>query len=143
MNPPRINGIVGSKLDLMRDVCRRLREIAPVTPKRLVDDPWLRAGVERFLQVLTEAAVDVCHRLLSLAGEATTPTARKAIEACVRLGALVDRPEYVQMVQFRNFLVHRYDRIDENVLADVVNRHLDDYERFIHEVEAYAQRRSQ
>jgi uncharacterized protein YutE (UPF0331/DUF86 family) len=37
----------------------------------------------------------------------------------------------------RNFIVHRYETIDANVLSTVVNRHLPDFDRFRDEILAY------
>jgi hypothetical protein len=38
------------------------------------------------------------------------------------------------MVQFRNFVVHRYERIDTEILVEIVNNRLDDFEKFRDEV---------
>jgi uncharacterized protein YutE (UPF0331/DUF86 family) len=43
------------------------------------------------------------------------------------------------MVRFRNFIVHRYDRVDAAVLVDVVNNQLTVFERFRNEVLTYVQ----
>jgi uncharacterized protein YutE (UPF0331/DUF86 family) len=43
------------------------------------------------------------------------------------------------MVQFSNFIVHRYDRIDVAILVDVVNNRLSDFDRFKAEILAYVQ----
>ena len=44
------------------------------------------------------------------------------------------------MVQFRNFIVHHYERIDTTILVDIVNQRLGDIERFRDEILAYVQR---
>lgn len=44
------------------------------------------------------------------------------------------------MVQFRNFIVHRYERVDVAILADLVNRQLDDFDQFRQEILDYVQR---
>ncbi|MBE0618675.1 MAG: DUF86 domain-containing protein, partial [Proteobacteria bacterium] len=46
---------------------------------------------------------------------------------------------YRRMVQFRNFVVHRYDRVDAAILAEIVHRRLGDFERFGREVLAHVQ----
>jgi uncharacterized protein YutE (UPF0331/DUF86 family) len=38
------------------------------------------------------------------------------------------------MIQFRNYIVHRYERIDSAVLADILRNHLDDFAAFRDEV---------
>jgi uncharacterized protein YutE (UPF0331/DUF86 family) len=65
---------------------------------------------------------------------APAPTAADAIRKCVLLGVLSSEEPYRRMVQFRNFIVHRYDRVDVGVLVDTVNRRLGDFERFREEV---------
>jgi uncharacterized protein YutE (UPF0331/DUF86 family) len=48
----------------------------------------------------------------------------------VQLGAVARYEAYHRMVQFRNFIVHRYEHIDTTILADIVNQRLGDIERF-------------
>lgn len=43
------------------------------------------------------------------------------------------------MIQFRNFIVHRYEQVDIEILVEIVNRRLSDFERFRNEVLAYVQ----
>ena len=44
------------------------------------------------------------------------------------------------MVQFRNFIVHRYERVDDEILVGMVNRHLGDFEHFRTEILAYVKK---
>lgn len=83
--------------------------------------------------------IDVCQRLISLAGQIPAATGVDAVERCIGMGVLSNDETYRQMVRFRNFIVHRYERIDAAILAEVVNHRLDDFERFRAEVLAYAQ----
>lgn len=41
------------------------------------------------------------------------------------------------MIQFRNFIVHRYESIENEILLDIVKNHLDDFARFVQEIETY------
>jgi uncharacterized protein YutE (UPF0331/DUF86 family) len=140
MGEAPINGVVQQKLGFIADTRAKLASLGPVTAEMLREDWQLRMVVERGLQVAVEAAVDVCHRLISLAGQPPATTATDAIERCVTLGALTGRDNYRRMVQFRNFIVHRYERVDEAVLARVLSERLADLDRFIEEVSAHARR---
>ncbi len=84
--------------------------------------------------------IDVCQRLIALAGLTPTATAREAVERCVQLGALSEDETYHRMVRFRNFIVHHYDHVDTSILVEIVNQHLSDIERFRDEILAYVQR---
>lgn len=132
------NGVIFSKLQALDEVITELRSLGLVTGVVLAGDWRTRRAVERDLQVLVEVVIDVCQRLLSLAGQVPAATSGEALERCIALGVLSDYPPYRQMVQFRNFLVHRYERVDAVVLADVVGNRLGDFERFRDEVTAYA-----
>jgi len=134
-----INGVILQKLQTLDQVLAELRELGPVSAGKLRTDWITRRAVEREAQVLVEVVIDVCQRLISLADQTPAPTSADAIERCIQIGALSDWDAYRQMVQFRNFIVHRYDHIDETVLVEVLNSHLPDFERFRDEVLAYAQ----
>lgn len=134
------NGLILQRLQTLDDVLKELRSLGTVDEVHLRKDWRTRRAVERDLQVCVEVVVDICQRLIALAGVAPTPTAVDAIRRCVDLGALSSEEPYRRMVQFRNFIVHRYDRVDVTILVDIVNRRLGDFERFRDEVLLHVRR---
>jgi uncharacterized protein YutE (UPF0331/DUF86 family) len=134
-----INGVIATKLQTLDEVLSELRSLDTVDVDQLNQDWRTQRAVERNLQVLVEVTIDVCQRLIALLGQSPATTGTDAIERCIQLGILSDASEYRQMVRFRNFIVHRYDRIDAAVLVDVVNNQLSVFERFRNEVLAYVQ----
>jgi uncharacterized protein YutE (UPF0331/DUF86 family) len=135
-----INGIILGKLQTLDETLLELRSLGQINVAQLNKDWRTRRAVERDLQVLVEIVIDVCQRLISLAGQTPAATGGDAVERCIQLGALSDDEAYRQMVRFRNFIVHRYERVDSDVLIDVVNHRLADFERFRTEIIAYVQR---
>lgn len=129
-----INGTVAGKLANLQQVLIELRSLG------LVTDWMMRRAIERDLQIAVEIVVDVCHRLVALAGLSAPASSREAIELCHTLGALSKVEPYRRMVGFRNLVVHRYEFVDLAVLADVVNNQLEDFDAFRREVEAYVAR---
>ena len=103
----------------------------------LSEDWRTRRAVERDLQVLVEIVIDVCQRLISLAGQSPAASGTDAVARCVQMGALSDDDAYRQMVRIRSFIVHRYERIDVDILVAVINRQLPDFGRFREEILAY------
>jgi uncharacterized protein YutE (UPF0331/DUF86 family) len=132
-----INGVIAQKLQALEEVLLELHSWGPLNAAVLRDDRRTRRAVERDLQILVEIVIDVCQRLISLAGQAPAPTGADAVARCVQMGALSDDEAYWQMVRFRNFIVHRYERIDVEILAAVVDRQLPDFEQFRNEILAY------
>ncbi len=135
-----INGVIIQKLQSLDETVSELRSLGSLTVEQLNSDWRIRRAVERDLQVLTEIVLDICQRLICLAGQTPATTGIEAIERCIQLGALSHYDAYRKMVQFRNFIVHRYDRVDVAILAEMVNKFLGDFERFRTEILSYAQR---
>jgi uncharacterized protein YutE (UPF0331/DUF86 family) len=131
------NGVIAQKLQTLDEILTELRSLGQVDATLLRGDWRTRRAVERDLQVLVEIVIDICQRLISLANQAPAATGVDAIERCIQLGVLADDDVYRQMVRFRNFVVHRYERVDVDILTDMVNHHLPDFEQFRNEVLAY------
>ena len=136
----KINGIIAGKLTEMDTVLLELRSLDELSHAALKEDWRTRRAVERDLQVLTEIVIDVCQRIISLAGLQPPPTSAEAIEQCQHLGVIQVNPNYKLMVQFRNFIVHRYESVDVDILCDIVNNRLVDFETFKKDVLEYAKR---
>jgi uncharacterized protein YutE (UPF0331/DUF86 family) len=132
-----INGVIAQKLQTLDEILIELRSLGRVSAAELRKDWRTRRAIERDLQILVEVVIDVCQRLIALAGLAPAATGADAVARCVQMGALSDEDAYRQMVRFRNFIVHRYERIDVDVLVGVINRRLPDFDRFRDEVLAY------
>ena len=135
-----INGVVLQKLQTLDETLTELRSLGQISVTQLNNDWRTRRAVEGDLQVLVEIVIDVCQRLISLAGQTPATTGADAVERCIQLGALSSYEAYHKMVQFRNFIVHRYERVDVAILVNMVNQRLPDFERFRAEVLAYVQR---
>ena len=135
-----INGVITQKLQALEKSLAELKSIGKVTTAQLNGDWRTFRAIERDLQVLVEVVIDVCQRLIALAGLTPATTGRLAVERCVELGVLADADTYGQMVQFRNFIVHHYERVDVAILVNMVNNQLGDFERFREEVLRYANR---
>ena len=135
-----INGVIAQKLQTLDEVINELRSLGTVDADQLIKDWRTQRAIERDLQVLVEVVIDICQRLLSHANQSPAATSSDAISRCIQLGILTEDEAYQQMVRFRNFIVHRYDRIDVAILIDIVNNRLIDFEKFRNEVLVYVQK---
>lgn len=131
------NGIITAKINFLVIVLTELRSLGCVRLEELAGDWKIRRAVERDLQVAVEIVIDVCQRILSLEKEPPAPTSADALARCVVMGILSDQPAYRRMAGFRNFLLHRYEQVDLEILVDMVNRRLEDFERFSQEIMTY------
>ncbi len=137
---PTLNGVVLRKLELLNHTLADLRTLGEVRVAQLEEDWRTKRAVERSLQILVEIMIDVCQRLLSVSGQTPATSGQDAIERCVQLGALSSYEAYENMVKFRNFIVHLYERVETPILVNLVNRRLGDFEQFRDEILAYVHR---
>ena len=137
-----VNGVIAGKLQSLEATLNELASLGKVTTAQLDADWRTRRAVERDLQVLVEIVIDVCQRIVSLAGQTPPSTAADAVTRCIQLGVLSDTDAYRKMVAFRNWVVHRYEKIDVEILVNIVNNRLDDVRKFRDEVLHYASRGS-
>lgn len=108
----KYNGVILKKFTVMDDEVARLKTLGRVTTDRLDGDHFLKHGVERSLQICVEVVVDVAQRILSLEGRTPATTAFDALKGLESMGIIGSAERYRPMVQFRNFVVHRYERVD-------------------------------
>jgi uncharacterized protein YutE (UPF0331/DUF86 family) len=130
----RYNGVILKKFAIMDDEIARMKALGQVSATRLDGDHFLKHGIERALQICVEVVVDVAQRILSLENRPPAPTAFDALHGLEALGILASAERYRAMIQFRNFIVHRYERVDSSVLVDILDNHLGDLTDFRDEV---------
>jgi uncharacterized protein YutE (UPF0331/DUF86 family) len=80
-----INGVILQKLQSLDETLLELRSLGQISTAQLNNDWRTRRAVERDLQVLGEIVIDICQRLISLAGQTPAITGVDAIERWVRM----------------------------------------------------------
>jgi uncharacterized protein YutE (UPF0331/DUF86 family) len=135
-----LNGILMAKLSTLETALNELRSLGTLTAEALRGDWRTRRAVERDLQIAVEVVIDICQRLIALHGQAPAPTSAEAVERCVQLGILPPHAAYEKMVQFRNFVVHRYESVDIAILIDIVNHRLGDFDAFRNAILRYCRK---
>ncbi|NQV35894.1 MAG: DUF86 domain-containing protein [Phycisphaeraceae bacterium] len=134
----KYNGVILKKFSILEDEVARLRGLGNLTPEMLDRDHFLKHGIERSLQICVEIVIDVAQRILSLEGRVPSPTAFSAFSGLEAMGIIVSAEQYRSMIQFRNYVVHRYERVDSSILITIISEHLDDLTLFRNEVAGVA-----
>jgi len=135
-----INGVVLRKLESLDETLLELESLGRVSVEMLADDWRTRRAIERDLLVLVEIVLDICQRLISLANEGPATSGSAAVKKCVELGVLSGTDPFRKMIQFRNFIVHRYEQVDIGILVGMVNVNLKDFKQFKTEVLNYVRK---
>ena len=136
MNPGRADTpVVRRHLAALRSALPILRRHAGVSPQALNADPERRWSVERGLQLCAQNALDIATHLVSTLGLDTSDYA-SAIDRLVEAEVLPAEfgARFRAVAGLRDILVHRYLDVDLEIVADAVNRHLEDFEVFARHV---------
>ena len=133
----RYNGVISKKIDIIQERLIKLRSLLPVRTQQLKKDFFLKSGIERILQVNVEAMIDIANRINSLEGNSPLTDSFASIKRLEDLKILKDAEKYKPMIKFRNFIVHRYETVEDSELVNICNNHLSDFEKFIKEIENY------
>ncbi len=132
----KTNGVIQRKLALLDKHLLNLRnEFNGVSLEDFRESWVLQRMAERVLQVMIEICIDVAERIIALKGAGPAATGSEAIEKLAILGVIQSVEPYVEMVRFRNLIVHQYEEIDPEILYSIVSTKLDDFRRFRDEID--------
>jgi uncharacterized protein YutE (UPF0331/DUF86 family) len=133
----KYNGVIIKKIEIIEERVLKLEHLVPLQSNLLEKDFFLKSGIERTLQVCIEAVIDIAERIISLEDISPATTAFNALSKLEDIGILADAQHYKKMIQFRNFIVHRYEAVDNEELVFICNNKLNDFKDFINEIQLY------
>jgi uncharacterized protein YutE (UPF0331/DUF86 family) len=130
----KYNGIIEAKLRTIEEKLAEIESWQIISYQQLQVNSMLRNATERALQVSVEAIIDVSERILALEGVPAPDSSTNVIKKVIELGIISDNEEYINMIRFRNFIVHRYEKIDLQIIYAIVSKKLPVFRNFIHEI---------
>ena len=130
----KINGVVESKLRFLEQVLDDLKNWPFPDLETFQRNAMLRRATERALQLAVESMIDVSERILASQRIPPADSAAENMRQLENLKILNESEKYIEMVRFRNFIVHRYEQIDPEVIFSIVKGKLKSFRDFIDEV---------
>ena len=130
----RYNGIIESKLRIIEQKLEEIESWHINSFSQLKESSLLQNALERALQVSIEVMIDISERILALNKEHPLSSAQENIQRIQELGIISAKPEYSDMVKFRNFIVHRYEKIDLEIIYGILKNKLFLFKDFIDEI---------
>jgi len=136
---PAFNGVIQRKLALLDSQVSKLAlHLRDISQSQFAQDWVLRSMAERALQVAAEIMIDIAERIIAIKGAGPVASAAEAIERLVELQVLEKSEAYVQIVRFRNLIVHQYEEIDPAFVFDLAKNRVEDFYRFRREIDRAA-----
>lgn len=110
-----------------------LRDAGDITWEKYEQDIRARAFVERYLQLCIEKSIDIGNHFISF-HRWREPDGYRDIFQILHENGIIPKEHlktFQNMASFRNMLVHRYERTDNEIVFGLFKKRLDDFDLFI------------
>ena len=132
----KYNGVIQRKFALLDNHLLKLQQhLADVEFSSFQADYVLRSMAERALQVMVEIVIDIAERIIAIEDAGPVASAAEAIDRLVDLNVLKSSQPYVDMVRFRNLIVHQYEEVDAEIIFNIVKNKLENFRHFRNEID--------
>lgn len=128
------NGVIESKLRVIETKISEINSWNIESFEEFSNNSLLQNAVERALQVAIEAIIDVSERILSIKKIPPAGSGAENMKALEKEGVIEEAERYSDMIRFRNFIVHRYEKIDTEIVYSILKNKLSLFLDFVHEI---------
>lgn len=125
--------VIESKISSIQKYLKILKTFQHFPQNKLEEDVTLRGAVERYLYLLSQAAIDLAESLIALKDFRRPSTYSDTFhilceEEIIDVGLT---EKLIKMAGFRNIIAHDYEDLDFGIIYDVLQNHLNDIENFL------------
>ena len=130
------NELIEAKIATIADRVKRLKGFADIAYSNFSESSDTKDIVERNLQVAIEACLDIGKIIISEMNLREPSDNKGVFNVLVENGIISDESLsfLIPMAGTRNVLVHGYDKIDDTIIFGILKKHLDDFSRFVGEI---------
>ena len=122
--------LLSRKLSQLREYLTALRNAEDITWKKYEKDLRARAFVERYLQLCIEKVIDIGNHFVSFHRWREPEGYRDLFQILRENGVIPEEhlTTFQTMASFRNMLVHRYEKTDDEVVFGIFRKRLGDFD---------------
>jgi uncharacterized protein YutE (UPF0331/DUF86 family) len=123
------DALILRKLSELDDYHRQIKEFESVTVNRYAGDWKVQRIIERTLQMMIETCVDVAGQIVSDQGF-RIPKSYADTFTVLHENGILDAGLHLslrKMAQFRNIVVHQYDKIDSTIVVGILQKNIKDF----------------
>ena len=116
-----------------------LRNSTDITHDKYITDIRIQRFVERTLQISIECCFDIIHHIISDQNFREPDSYADSFSVLAEQGILSGQSvlEFQMMVQFRNKIVHYYDKIDPEQVYAIFKGKLDTFDSFKNQIDIW------
>lgn len=133
----RINGIIERKLRAIEENIDAIKSWKIENFQQFSESSLLQKATERALQISIEVMIDISERILALNKLTPANTSVENIQKLEKLGVIQSANDYADMIRFRNLIVHRYEKVDTEIVYSIIKNKLNLFDKFVEEIRSY------
>ena len=128
--------IILNKFDSIKNCLKSIRDNYPDSREKFCHSFLHQDAAVLNIQRAAQTAIDIASHVVRLKKLSLPRESRDLFDALYKnkMSTEETKTRMVNMVGFRNIAVHEYKRLDVNVVISVIEKHLTDFERFMHEI---------
>jgi uncharacterized protein YutE (UPF0331/DUF86 family) len=131
--------VIQRLLNNLTSYVKELHNATDITHDKYISDIRLQRFVERTLQISIECCFDIIHHIISDRNFREPDSYADSFSVLAEQGILSQKslPEFQMMAQFRNKIVHYYDKIDPEQVYAIFKGKLDTFDAFKNQIETW------
>ena len=134
--------VLSRKISHLRNYLEELHKAEDITWAKYESDIKSKAFVERYLHLCIEKVIDIANHLVSYYRWREPEGYRDLFQVLSENGVIPNEElvTFQNMASFRNMLVHRYEKIDDELVFGIFRERLDDFDLFVSHVKSWIER---
>jgi len=139
MFSPLVYNKIISKLENLSDYYKILKDVQKINKKSFINDYHFYSLAERYLQLCIEIMLDVGKMIINNQN-LKKPEDNQSVFSVLRDEKVISQELHRQLsgiANFRNILVHDYEKIDREIVYDNLQKNIEQFTRFRKEIAKY------
>ncbi len=131
--------LISRKISNLLNYISELETADDITWKKYIQDARTRAFVERYLHLAIEEMFDIANHLVSF-NSWREPAGYRDLFLILHEKGVMPAGQlltFQNMASFRNMLVHRYEKIDDELVYGIFQKRLSDFHEFVNLVKKW------
>ncbi len=125
--------VIENKISSIRKYSKILQRYKKYSREKITDDIDIKGAVERYLYLAIQSTIDLAEATIAYKNFRKPTTMTEAFYILNEEGLISHEltKELVKMVGFRNIIAHDYEKIDYDIVFDILKNKTKDIEIFL------------
>lgn len=125
--------VIENKISSVRKYLRILKDFKKYSRKEVENNTTIRGAIERYLYLAAQASIDLAEAVISFKNFRKPATMSENFHILMeeKIIPVELNEKMIKLVGFRNIMAHEYERINYDIVYDVLQNRLKDIEEFL------------